>query len=56
MPRSEVPVVKLERLPHRHAIIRLRQAYQRLSQLKVEPKAEQKQNKHIIQESTKCKK
>jgi hypothetical protein len=33
MSRSRVPEVHLERLPHRHAVIRQRQAYGKLGQL-----------------------
>jgi hypothetical protein len=55
MARSQVPVVQLERLPHRHAIIRLRQAYHRLRQLEVTPQTDQKPSETVAQEVTKCK-
>lgn len=54
MPRSQVPAVQLERLPHRHAVIRLRRAYRRLGQLEVTPKADIEKPKVKVQEVTKC--
>lgn len=55
MSRSGVPEVDLERLPHRHAVIRLRQAYGKLRQLEAAvttslPKPERGQAKETIQE------
>jgi hypothetical protein len=54
MAQAQVPEVQLERLPHRYAVIRLRQAYRRLRQLEVVSKADNK--KQTVQEVTKCKK
>lgn len=55
MPRSQVPEVKIERLPHRHAVIRLRRAYRRLRQLEVASKADTEKSETQVQEVTKCK-
>ncbi len=54
MPRSQVPGVQLERLPHRHAVIRLRRAYRRLRQLEVAPKADLEKPGVKVQEVTRC--
>lgn len=54
MPRSQVPEVHLERLPHRHAVIRLRRAYRQLRQLEITPKADTDKAKVLVQEVTKC--
>ncbi len=54
MPRSQVSEVRLERLPHRQAVIRLRRAYRRLRQLELTPKADIEKTKAKVQEVTKC--
>lgn len=59
MSRSRVPEVHLERLPHRHAVIRLRQAYGKLRQLEAAvetslPKTGPDQTKETVQEVTKA--
>lgn len=58
MSRSRVAEVQLERLPHRHAVLRLRQAYGKLRQLAVAqeaalPTPEPDQTKEIVQEVSK---
>ena len=56
MSGSRVPEVHIQRLPHRHAVIRLRQAYGKLRQLAAAvealPKADEEKSKQIVQEVT----
>jgi hypothetical protein len=56
MPHSQVPIIKLERLPHRHAIIRLRQAYRHLGQVVLKPETDLEKTKSTVQEGIKCQK
>ena len=53
MTEKKAGQVRLERQPHRHAVLRLRQAYQKLwqSQARVtlEPKAETEQVQEVIE-------
>lgn len=54
MSRSGVSEVQLERLPHRHAVLRLRQAYRKLRQLEAaRPKTGTDQAQKTVQEVTK---
>lgn len=56
MVRSQVLEVHVERLPHRHAVIRVRQAYDKLRQLATAVEAALPtgdQDKEMVQEVTK---
>lgn len=44
MSHSRIPMVRLERQPHRNAVARLRQAYRRLRPARQSQRAEQKQS------------
>ena len=48
MTNSDVPAVRLERRPHRDAVIRLRAAYRRLWLASQQPSAEPAQTEAVV--------
>jgi len=51
MTKSDIPAVRLERRPHRDAVVRLREAYRRLWLASQQPSAEAAQIEVVVKTS-----